>query len=97
MLCLGYPTQEQKTKPLRPRFEESFIISQDRYRHFERPDFERLYRQTMEDLAKTGQPQASTAEFLWRVYQRKIGASFMIEMTRSVRAILHAWNDGTGS
>jgi len=90
LLCLGYPTQAQKDRERRSRFEERFVVFKDRYRRLERPDFEEMYRETIENLVKDGQPIDSDAAFLWRVYQRKIGSAFMVEMTRSVRA---AFND----
>ena len=88
MVVFGYPTQQQKDRELTPRFDEKFIVFENKYRRLGRDDFDEMYAggrlpkgKAMEGIANIGQ----------LVYFNKFGADFSIEMRRSVREMLKAW------
>jgi nitroreductase len=78
MLCIGYPTEEERRRKPTSRFNERFIHFQDRYRRLSGEDFEQMFAP---GAAGPDSPGV-------RVYRRKFSAGFSIEMRRSVRAML---------
>lgn len=78
LLCIGYPTVEERQRQQTSRFGEEFIHFQDRYRRLSDDEFGRMFG----SLA-TGEDSAGV-----RVYRRKYSAGFSIEMRRSVQAML---------
>jgi len=92
LVCFGYPTQQQRERPLTPRFQKQFILFQDQYRRFEPADFEEMYRE-MEEQMFHGQEEVRGARNVGQLmYTRKFDSDFAEEMNRSVRAILRTWN-----
>ena len=91
LLCFGYPTQAQIQRALTPRYDRKFIVFPDRYRRLSPADFDEMYREAQERFLS--QPNCSTdVENVGQgMYLRKFNADFSVEMTRSVRAILRAW------
>ena len=89
MLVFGYPTQQQKERELTSRFDEKFIVFENKYRRLGRDDFDEMFAdrqlpkgKAMEGIANIGQA----------AYVNKFGADFSIEMRRSVREMLKAWS-----
>ncbi len=93
LLCLGYPTPQQKEREQTTRYDRKFIVFENKYRRLGLDDFRAMYRdlharnfkepQVIEEAVKIGQLN----------YQRKFSAAFSIEMSRSVRAILQRWKE----
>jgi choline dehydrogenase-like flavoprotein len=88
MVVFGYPTQQQKEREYTSRFDEKFIVFENRYRRLGRDDFDEMFAngrlpkgKAMEGIANIGQ----------LVYVNKFGADFSIEMRRSVQEMLKAW------
>ena len=89
MLCIGYPTEEERQREQTRRFDPEFIVFQDHYRRLSGEDFEHMFRPAdrgPDAPAATGPDSAGV-----RVYRRKFSAGFSIEMRRSVRAMLQKW------
>jgi nitroreductase len=89
MLCLGYPTIEQREREQTTRFEQEFIVFQDRYRRLDNHEFERMFARTTTraSAARTKSPNAGLA-----MYKRKFSAVYADEMRRSVAAMLTSWS-----
>jgi len=91
LLCLGYPTQQQKEREQTRRFDDEFIVFENRYKRLDRASFEEMYRDLHERTFRDRTTVEGARNIGQLQYQRKFGADFTIEMTRSVRAILKAW------
>ncbi|MFZ1946713.1 MAG: nitroreductase family protein [bacterium] len=108
LVCFGYPTKQQQERPLTPRFEEKFIVFEDAYRRLGESELREMFQdrearfaRAREDgaaihgLAAGGAASAAApANVAQLMYLRKFTADFTREMTRSVRAMLRAWNGG---
>jgi len=88
MVVVGYPTQQQKDQELTSRFDEKFIVFENKYQRLNKQEFDEMFAsqtlpkgKVMEGIANAGQAN----------YLRKFSADFSIEMRRSVRAILGEW------
>ncbi len=94
LVCFGYPTAQQQTRPQPGRFAPEYIIFQERYRRLNADDFATMFHRRQE-LAFGNKAQVGEARnFGQLMYLRKFSAAFSQEMTRSVQAILHAWRGG---
>jgi nitroreductase len=82
MLCLGYPTEEQRQRTQTSRFEPEFVVFQNRYHRLSPEDFERMF-----NPARGGESAGV------RTYRRKFSAGFSLEMRRSVRAMFDMLRD----
>jgi nitroreductase len=88
LLCLGYPTEQQKRRPTTPRFDRRYIIFENRYHRLSEGEFRAMmHARSQEGLAETG----DQINLGLKMYRRKFSADFAVEMRRSVRAILDAW------
>lgn len=88
MLVLGWPTAQQKARPLTSRAPSDLIVQRNRYRSldaesaarlFARPEYQGL--RFLEGCANYGQ----------HMYRRKHASDFMGELRRSVAAMLENW------
>ena len=91
LLCFGYPTQGQMQRPMTPRFDRKFIIFPDRYRRLDEADFDEMYRDAQERFARNPDRPDGIANVGQAMYAQKFASDFSAEMTRSVRAMLRAW------
>jgi len=88
MLCLGYPTAQQRARPKPPRFERRHIVFKNRYERRKPEDFVEMFG---------AEPYASApllpgaSNFGQHMYLRKFSAAFSEEMRRSVRRALKEW------
>jgi FMN reductase (NADPH)/FMN reductase [NAD(P)H] len=85
LLCFGYPTEQQKNRPLTSRFDQEFIVFENRYRRLEKPEFDTMFR------SQTSRLPAGAVNVGQQMYTRKFSAAFSVEMSRSVRTILKEW------
>jgi nitroreductase len=79
MLCIGYPTEEQRARKQTTRFPAEYIVYHDRYQRLTADDFERMFHPAACGPDSTGV----------RMYRRKFSAGFSIEMRRSVHAMFY--------
>lgn len=90
MLVFGYPTQEQLKRPYTKRFDEKFILFENRYRQLSEQELHGMFAGREKQMSK-GQSQAGMANYGQAMYLRKFNADFSREMSRSVRLILKEW------
>jgi nitroreductase len=93
LLCFGYPTQGQLDRPQTSRFDEKFIVFEDRYRSLAGEEFDEMFRKQEKIRAKNAGPD-TPPNVGQASYFRKFSADFSIEMNRSVRAMLKVWTEG---
>jgi nitroreductase len=91
LVCFGYPTRDQVERPLTQRYEERFIVFEDRYRRLREAEFLEMFH-GREEVAFRGRETVSGARNYGQLmYLRKYGTDFAREMNRSVRAMLKTW------
>jgi len=92
LLCFGYPTRQQLGREQTTRFDQKYIVFEDQYHRLDRSEFDSMFA---DSNARTfhGRTEVFGAHNLGQlIYTLKFNAGFSIEMSRSVRAILEAWN-----
>jgi len=94
LLCLGYPTPQQKERELTPRFDRKFVLWENRYRRLDPATLEEMHRDRQAQVFGPRKDIEGAVNFGQYLYRRKFGADFSIEMSRSVRAILQTWREG---
>jgi len=77
MVCLGFPTAQQRKRRQPTRFPRRIVVHRDVYRSITRADMEEMYQPAAEEVLA--------------LYQRKFTAEFSVEMRRSVRKMLENW------
>lgn len=88
MLCIGYPTQQQKDRPQPPRLSEQLIVMKNRYRPADPEELTSMYQG--EGYSRFA-PHGDAENAAQALYDRKFAASFSQEMRRSVAAMLKDW------
>jgi hypothetical protein len=88
MLCLGWPTEQQKTRPRPPRLPRDLVVHRDRYRAYGPGDYDRVYAGEGWPAPRTDPTGDNPGRSL---YARKFSADYSLEMRRSVRALLEEW------
>jgi FMN reductase (NADPH)/FMN reductase [NAD(P)H] len=91
LVCFGYPTPQQISRKQTSRFQERFILFENKYKRFSKADFNEMF---LEENLRTfrGRDEIMGARNVGQlIYARKFNAEFSKEMSRSVRAILKAW------
>ena len=92
MLVFGYPTQQQKELPYTPRFDEKFIVFENRYRHLQQDEFIEMFTERQGRLEKIKSLMERGLTTVGKAtYVNKFSADFSTEMRRSVREILKTW------
>ena len=92
LVCFGYPTQQQIERPQPPRFDEKYIVFENQYQRFSPDQFTEMFSSREKNRPKSDDPHAP-ANIGQAMYLRKFSADFSVEMSRSARAILKAWQD----
>lgn len=97
MLCIGYPTEQQKKRPQTPRLDSSIVIHKNRYAMPEPKRLSQMYSEN-QGYAKpmAGEYGREPGGLLpynegQSLYIRKFSADYSIEMRRSVAAMLEEW------
>lgn len=94
LLCMGYPTEQQITRPQTTRFDSRFIVFRDGYHRLTSDDFKTMFQSEQERTFK-GQERSDGIENVGQlIYARKFDAAFTREMNRSVQAIIKQWVEG---
>lgn len=91
MLCLGYPTPQQKSRPLSTRYDRSFIVFKDTYQHHDIKDFDRMFAHRHRQIFGKQTDIKGATNVGQHMYQKKYTSQFQAEMNRSVRLILKSW------
>jgi nitroreductase len=90
LLVFGYPTPEQMRRPYTKRFDEKFIVFENRYHRLTDQERKKMFAEHEKRMAKRGSEEG-LANFGQAMYVHKFNADFSVEMSRSVRAILKEW------
>lgn len=90
MLVFGYPTAQQRDRELTPRFDEKFIVFENRYRRLGEEEFTEMFAERRSRLPK-GKSMEGINTVGQATYLRKFSADFSVEMRRSVREWLKDW------
>jgi FMN reductase (NADPH)/FMN reductase [NAD(P)H] len=90
LLVFGYPTQQQKDSEYTTRFDEKFIVFENRYRRLGADEFTEMFAERQRTMPR-GKAMQGIANFGQAMYQRKYNADFTLELNRSVRLILNEW------
>ena len=90
MLVFGYPTQQQKDSGYTHRFDEKFILFENRYRHLNQDEFNEMFGERQRQLSK-GKSMQGITTVGQATYLRKFSADFSMEMRRSVKEMLKEW------
>jgi len=91
LLCFGYPTEQQLQREQTTRFDQQFIVFEDRYQRLDRGEFEEMFRDIQERFNRKKEHPKGIHNTGQLIYARKFSAEFAGEMRRSVRAMLQAW------
>ncbi len=89
MLCLGYPTPQQRERKLTPRIPSSMVVMKNGYRRASAAELETLYSGEGYGAFTPNNDIENAAQAL---YDRKFGAAFSEEMRRSVSSMLKDWS-----
>jgi nitroreductase len=90
MLVFGYPTQQQKEQGYTSRFDEKFILFENRYYRLSKEEFDEMFAERQRRLA-AGKSMKGITTVGQATYLHKFSADFSMEMRRSVREILKVW------
>lgn len=91
LLCFGYPTKQELERPLTTRFAREFIVFEDEYRRLEAREYEEMYHEAQKKFAESAERPPGIDNFGQMMYARKFSAGFTLELRRSVKAMLRAW------
>jgi nitroreductase len=91
LLCFGYPTRQQKEQAQSTRFQDKFILFENKYRRLGGGEFDEMFHDIQEYVFHGREEVSGARNFGQLIYHRKFSADFSKEMSRSVRAILKAW------
>jgi len=91
LVCFGYPTKQQKERPLTERFNQKYVVYQDQYKRLAPEDFDAMYQSRHAQVFRNRETLKGAENVGQLMYNRKFAADFSIEMRRSVKAILKSW------
>ena len=84
MLCIGYPTQQQRNRPKPPRFRVADLVHENSY------DSQKADMDAM--LMERGDiSQENLGDYVRRFCNRKWNSEFSCEMSRSCAEIIRSW------
>jgi FMN reductase (NADPH)/FMN reductase [NAD(P)H] len=90
MLVFGYPTQQQKERAHTHRFDEKFILFENRYHRLDQAEIEEMLAERQASISQS-KPSKGITNPAQAFYLRKFSADFSIEMRRSVHLMLKEW------
>jgi FMN reductase (NADPH)/FMN reductase [NAD(P)H] len=93
MVCFGYPTEQQTNRVQSTRFDEKFVVFENRYRRLDGTEFEEMFRPRHAQIFNGRESIEGSVNVGQVMYRRKFSADFSLEMTRSVRAMLAEWKN----
>jgi nitroreductase len=86
MLCVGYPRDDAVDRSLSKRFEEKYIVQNNRYYLLEGIELDMMFK----GLGRAKMEDGATS-FGQDVYLRKFASEFNVEMTRSMMKMMESW------
>ena len=93
MLVLGYPTEQQLNREYTPRFDEKFIVFENKYKRLNTRDFDEMFAERQSRLVKIKSMADQGIKNVGQAtYLNKFSAEFSMEMRRSVREMLKQWS-----
>lgn len=91
LLCIGYPSEPQKNRRQTTRFDNKYIVFQDKYHRLAADEFNAMFQSEHERTFK-GRGRVDDLENVGQlIYTRKFDAEYSKEMSRSVRMIMNKW------
>lgn len=93
LVCFGYPTEQQMEREQTNRFDEKFIVFENRYHRLENSEFDEMFNQRHAQMFHGRESINGSVNVGQAMYRRKFSAEFSLEMTRSVRAMLKEWQE----
>lgn len=94
LLCIGYPTQEQREREMTIRFDREFVVFEDRYHRLSGDELQRMLADQEARRQKGSAPAENGANVGQAIYLRKFTAEYSLEMNRSVQVLLQTWLRG---
>ncbi|HYE81628.1 MAG TPA: nitroreductase family protein [Clostridia bacterium] len=91
LICLGYPTEQQKERPQPERYKQEYIVFRDKYKRLNKEEFEDMFRSTNDRLFGNRGSINGAENYGQHMYFKKFSSAFSKEMSRSVREILKNW------
>ena len=91
LVCFGYPTRQQQERALTQRFDEKYVIFEDRYKRFDMASFKKMYQERHTQIFGEKKELKGARNVGQMMYQRKFDSDFAHEMNRSVQSMLQAW------
>lgn len=82
MVVYGYPAEQQKQRKQPGRFDKRFIVQENGYRRLTEEEVRSMFISELEDR------HMAYDEFMKKLYDRKFGSDFALELNRSVREYL---------
>jgi nitroreductase len=91
LVCFGYPTPLQISRKQTSRFQEKFILFENKYKRLSKADFNEMFIEENSRTFRSRDEIMGARNVGQLIYTRKFNADFSKEMSRSVRTILKAW------
>jgi nitroreductase len=92
MLVFGYPTPQQLERAYTPRFDEKYIVFENRYRRLNENEFVDMFAERQGRLERIkSMREQGIVNVGQATYVNKFSAGFSMEMRRSVREMLKQW------
>jgi nitroreductase len=91
LLCFGYPTEQQKERVPTTRLDPRFVKFENCYQRLSAADFMEMYHDQQTRWLSRGTKPDDIDNFGQLLYFRKFAADYSLEMSRSARAMLKAW------
>ena len=85
MLCMGYPTQQQKSRPKPPRHPVEALVHENGY------DLEKTAQMPQMLSFQQEKSGEELADYIRRFCQRKWNSDFSVEMSRSCAEMVRDW------
>jgi hypothetical protein len=92
MLVFGYPTQQQLNREYTPRFDEKFIVFENKYQRLKKNEFAEMFA-GRQGAYKDQTMQERDQECRAGDIPKQVYAAFSMEMARSIREILEGVDD----
>lgn len=91
LICFGYPTEKAQTRVQTTRLDQRFVLFENSYQRLSPADLTELYRDLEIRWLKRGNKPDDIDNFGQLRYFQKFAAEYSLEMNRSARVMLQAW------
>ena len=90
MVVFGYPTEQQKERKQPDRYDERFIVFENKYKRLQLNEFEEMFQKIHDNMRSFNQGKLEK-NYGQIMYAKKYTAQFTQEMNRSVAEALKNW------